>query len=67
MQPLTPRQQLRRERIEGLIALAAPVLDLVLVTGEGVSRVFGREDEYIPIRAPADALDLERARSARPR
>jgi hypothetical protein len=33
-----------RRRIEGLIRLAAPVLDVVLFTGEQVSRVAGRNE-----------------------
>jgi hypothetical protein len=38
----TPRQLAVRRRIEGLIGLAAPVLDIVLFAGERVSRVAGR-------------------------
>jgi hypothetical protein len=38
----TPGQLALRRRIEGLIALAAPVLDLVLLVGEQASRVAGR-------------------------
>jgi len=39
------RQQLaRRRRVEGLIGLAAPLLDVVLFAGERVSRVAGRND-----------------------
>ena len=33
-----------RRRIEGLIRLAAPVLDVVLYAGERVSRVAGRNE-----------------------
>jgi hypothetical protein len=33
-----------RRRIEALIRLGAPVLDLVLFTGERVSRVAGRNE-----------------------
>jgi hypothetical protein len=40
----TPQQLARRRRIEGLIGLAAPVLDVVLFAGERVSRVAGRND-----------------------
>jgi hypothetical protein len=40
----TPRQLTLRRRIEGLISLAAPVLDLVLFAGERVSRVAGRNE-----------------------
>jgi hypothetical protein len=38
----TPGQLALRRRIEGLIRLAAPVLDVVLFAGEQVSRVAGR-------------------------
>lgn len=38
----TPGQLALRRRIEALIGLAAPVLDLVLFTGEQVSKVAGR-------------------------
>jgi hypothetical protein len=35
-------QLVRRRRLEALIGLAAPVLDVLLFTGEQVSRVAGR-------------------------
>jgi len=38
----SPRQLARRRQIEGLIGLAAPVLDLVLYAGDRVSRIAGR-------------------------
>jgi hypothetical protein len=39
------REQLvRRRRIEALIRLAAPALDLVLYAGDRVSRVTGRNE-----------------------
>lgn len=38
----TPQQVLLRRRIETVIRLAAPVLDVVLFAGERVSRVAGR-------------------------
>jgi hypothetical protein len=60
--PPTPQQQLRRRRFEALIGLAAPVLDLVLATGDRVSRVVGGEDDYYPIRAPGEAFSLGRGR-----
>jgi hypothetical protein len=46
------QDQLRlRRRIEGLIRLAAPALDVVLLIGDRVSRVVEREDvEYYPPR-----------------
>jgi hypothetical protein len=58
MPPPTPKQQLRRRRFEGLIGLAAPLLDLVLVAGDRVSRIAGPEDDYYPIRAPGEAFEL---------
>jgi hypothetical protein len=47
-----------RERFEGLIAMAAPVLDLVLAAGDRLSRTVGPEDEYYPIRPPGEAFEL---------
>jgi hypothetical protein len=58
----TPTQQLRRQRIERLIGVAAPVFDLVLAVGDRVSRIVGPEDDYIPIRAPNDAFELGQGR-----
>ena len=40
----TPAQVALRGRIESLIGLAAPVLDLVLFAGDRVARVAGRND-----------------------
>ncbi len=40
----TPRQLATRRRIERLIRVAAPVLDLVLFTGHHVSKVAGRNE-----------------------
>jgi hypothetical protein len=49
--PLTPGQLRTRQRIEGLIKLASPALDLVLAVGERVSRIVEAEDvEYYPSR-----------------
>ena len=44
MAQLTPSQLRTRQRIEGLIRLAAPALDLVLAVGERVSRIVEPED-----------------------
>jgi hypothetical protein len=38
----SPRQLANRRRIEGLIGLAAPALDLLLFAGDRVSRIAGR-------------------------
>jgi hypothetical protein len=40
----TPGQLAMRARIEALIGLAAPVLDVVLYAGDRVARVAGRND-----------------------
>jgi hypothetical protein len=40
----TPRQLANRRRVEAVIGLAAPALDLLLVAGEQLSRVAGRND-----------------------
>jgi hypothetical protein len=37
-------QQARRRRVEALIKLAAPALDMVLYAGDRVSRVVGRNE-----------------------
>ena len=62
MSPSTAAQQRTQDRFESVIGLAAPFLDLLLAAGERVSRIAGREDDYIPIRAPGEGLPLERPR-----
>ena len=44
MAPRTQRQIANRRRVEGLIGLAAPLLDVVLFAGDRLSRVAGRND-----------------------
>jgi hypothetical protein len=55
---LTPDQLRTRRRVESVIRLMAPALDLVLAVGDRVSRVVERDDpEYYPPRVkrgPAD-------------
>jgi hypothetical protein len=54
--PLTPDQLRMRQRIEGVIRLAAPALDLVLSVGERVSKVVEPEDvEYYPPRVTSES------------
>ena len=51
-QQLTPVQRQRRDQVEGLIRLMAPVLNLVLAAGERLSRIVAPEDdEYYPVRS----------------
>jgi hypothetical protein len=53
---LTPDQLRMRQRVEGLIKLAAPALDLVLAVGERVSKVVEPEDvEYYPPRVTRES------------
>jgi hypothetical protein len=51
MAPPTPTQLRRRGRIELLIRLAQPALDLVLAAGDRVSRIVDRSDD-----APVPAI-----------
>lgn len=56
MAPLTPDQLRTRQRIEGVIKLAAPALDLVLAVGERISKVVEPEDvEYYPPRVTRES------------
>jgi hypothetical protein len=51
MAPLTPSQLRTRARVERVIRLMAPALDVVLAVGDRVSRVVEPEDsEYYPPR-----------------
>jgi hypothetical protein len=51
MAPLTPAQRRWRARIETLIRLAAPGLDLVLATGDRVARMIEGDDlDWVPPR-----------------
>ena len=51
MANLTSGQIAMRRRVEGLIGLAAPFLDVVLGVGERISRIAEPTDhEYYPIR-----------------
>jgi hypothetical protein len=51
-QRLTPDQRRTRERVERLIGLMAPALNLVLAAGDRISRVVEPEDsEYYPVRS----------------
>lgn len=56
MATLTPEQQRKRERVEAVIRLMAPALDVVLKAGERLSRLVEREDsEYYPPRTGTGA------------
>lgn len=50
MAALSPDQLRTRRRIEGIIRVMAPALDLMLAVGDRVSRMVERDDEYYPPR-----------------
>ena len=50
MASLTPREEAFRERIEALIRLVEPGLDLLLAIGDRVSRLVERNDDWEPPR-----------------
>jgi hypothetical protein len=53
---MTPDQLRTRQRIEGVIRLVSPALDMVLAVGERISRVVEREDvEYYPPRVTRES------------
>jgi hypothetical protein len=66
MSKLTPDQLRTRERVESVIRLVAPGLNLVLAVGERVSRIVEPDDpEYYPARVEgADAPPISGARPA---
>ena len=56
MAQLTPDQLRTRQRVEGLIRVAAPALDLVLAVGERISKVVEPDDvEYYPPRVSRES------------
>jgi hypothetical protein len=66
--PNTPQQQRRRDRVEALVRLAAPLLDLVLATGDRVSRVVARgDDDHYAIPPAGERLEIEAIRGVDPR
>jgi hypothetical protein len=65
--PVTPEQHLWQRRVEGLIGFAAPALDLLLTIGDRASRVLQPgDDDYYPIRAAAEAFELDERRRGSP-
>ena len=64
--PNSPQQQRRCDQIEALIRLATPALDLVLATGERVSRFVARGgDDYYAIPPAGERLELDAVRGPR--
>ena len=59
MAKLTPDQLRTRERVETVIRLAAPALNLMLAAGERVSRIVEPDDpEYYPARVEGEAASV---------
>jgi hypothetical protein len=54
--PPTPTQLVWRGRIEAVLRIVAPALDLVLAAGDRLSRVVERDDELEP-PAPRASFD----------
>jgi hypothetical protein len=64
--PLTPEQLRTRERVESLIRLMAPGLNLILAAGERLSRIVEPDDhEYYPIRSTLPGGEDERPKEER--
>jgi hypothetical protein len=64
--PLTPEQRRTRERVESLIRIMAPGLNLVLAAGERLSRLVEPDDhEYYPIRTSLPGGDDDRPKEER--
>jgi hypothetical protein len=59
---LTPDELRTRQRVESLIRLMAPALDLVLAAGDRISRLVEPEDsDYYPPRAGEPPAEEKRA------
>ena len=65
MAPLTPEQRRTRDRVETLIGLMAPALNLVLAAGDRLSRIVEPEDsEYYPVRSGLLETESDEAKRA---
>ena len=62
MASLTPTQRIWRHRIEALLRMAAPVLDLYLAAGDRLSRAVEREDlDWVPPRTALSPSETPRS------
>lgn len=57
--PNTPTQERRKERVEAVLRLGAPILDLVLAAGERVSRIAAPEDSSYEVRPAGERLQID--------
>lgn len=59
--PNAPHNPALRGRIESVVRLASPLLDLVIAVGERVSRVVDPDDpSYVPARMPREGASAPR-------
>jgi hypothetical protein len=59
--PGSPHNAALRGRIETVIRIVSPLLDLVLMIGDRVSRVLERDDpDYVLVRMPSDGQSAPR-------
>ena len=56
MASLSPREQAVRDRIEALVRLMEPGLDLLLAIGDRVSRLVERNDDWEPPRPTSPSV-----------
>ena len=64
--PGSPPNPVLRARIETMIRIVSPLLDLVLLVGDRVSRVLEPGDrDYVPARMPHDGESAPRGVSSR--
>ena len=65
--PSSPQQQRRRDRVESILRLAAPALNLVLAAGDRFSRVVAPPEEgQYAIRPAGERLELAELRATSP-
>jgi hypothetical protein len=65
--PASPPNPRLRARIELMIRIAAPALDLLLAVGDRVSRVLERDDPgYVPPRMPHSGTSAPRGLAGHP-
>jgi hypothetical protein len=64
--PTGPHNPALRGRIETVLRLASPLLDLVIAVGERVSRVIDPDDpSYVPARMPREGESAPRGLRSR--
>ena len=66
MAPPSPTQLAWRRRIEAVLRLAAPALDLLLATGDRVSRAVARDDDDLDTLPAATAAPVPSRRRVGP-